>query len=342
MSATPAHALPVPASPPPALSAAAPFPPDRHPMTVYLVRLGPSSQRTMRAALDAAARLLTSGRLGAEQVPWHQLERQHLMALRTRLAETYAPATGNRILTAVRGVLDECWELGYLASEPQRRARTIPPIRGYRLPKGRMLSADELARLFAGCAQDQRPTGRRDAALLALLCGAGLRRSELVHLDVGDYEPVIGALTVRRGKGNKDRRLFAGNGAAEALCEWLTIRGQAPGPMFVAISKCGRLLPRRLSDKAVTWILQERATAAGISNAFSPHDLRRTWISTLLDAGADLATVADLAGHANIATTAKYDRRGEAAKRQAAQLLTVPFVPGPRRDLTAAEDRETY
>jgi integrase/recombinase XerC len=264
------------------------------------------------------------------------------VALRTRLAETYAPATGNRILTAVRGVLAECWELGYLASEPQRRVRTIPPIRGYRLPKGRMLSADELARLFAVCAQDQRPTGRRDAALLAWLCGAGLRRSELVHLDVGDYDPVSGALTVRHGQGNKDRRLFAGHGTAEARREWLTIRDQAPGPMFVAISKSGRLLPRRLSDKAVTWILQDRATAAGIATAFSPHDLRRTWISTLLDAGADLATVADLAGHATITTTAKYDRRGEAAKRQAAALLTVPFVPAHRRDVTAAEERETY
>jgi site-specific recombinase XerD len=281
----------------------------------------------MRAALEDAARLLTSGLLAAAHVPWQQLERQHLVALRTRLAETYAPATGNRILTAVRGVLDECWELGYLASEPQRRARTIPPIRGYRLPKGRMLSADELARLFAGCAQDQRPTGRRDAALLARLCGAGLRRSELVHLDVGDYDPVSGALTVRHGKGNKDRRVFAGHGTAEALREWLTIRDHAPGPMFVAISKRGRPLPRRLSDKAVTWILQERATAAGIATPFSPHDLRRTWISTLLDAGADLATVADLAGHATITTTAKYHRRGEAVKRQAAALLTVPFVP---------------
>jgi len=107
------------------------------------------------------------------------------------------------------------------------------------------------------------------------------------------------------------------------------------GPLFVPISKRGRLLARRLTDKAVTWILQVRATAAGVA-AFSPHDLRRTFISTLLDAGVDLATVADMAGHANIATTAKYDRRGEVAQRKAAGLLTVPFVPAHRRDVTAA------
>jgi integrase len=319
-----------------ALLVTKPFPPDRHPVKVYLVRLGPSSRRTMRAALEDAARFLTSGRLGAEEVPWYGLEYQHMTALRAQLTEVYAPATGNRILTAVRGVLRECRRLGYMPLEQQVSTGDIPPIRGHRLPKGRMLSAAELTRLFEICAQDQRPAGRRDAAILALLCGAGLRRSELVNLDGGDYDPVSGALTVRAGKGNKDRRLFAGNGSAEALDEWLAIRGHIPGPLFVAISKGGRLLPRRLSDKAVTWILQDRATAAGVTMAFSLHDLRRTWISTLLGAGADLATVADLAGHANIATTAKYDRRGEAAKRKAAELLTVPFVPAHPCEVTAA------
>jgi integrase/recombinase XerD len=106
--------------------------------------------------------------------------------------------------------------------------------------------------------------------------------------------------------------------------------------LFVAISKGGRLLPRRLSHKAATWILEERATDAGITQAFSPHDLRRTWISTLSAVGVDLATVADLAGHANIATTAKYDRRCEVVKRKAAELLTVPFVPGHPCEVTAA------
>jgi len=216
-----------------------------------------------------------------------------------------------------------------MSSEDQRRASTIQPIRGHRLPKGRMLSGDELGRLFHVCAADHHPAGRRDAAMLAVLYGTGPRRSELVNLDLADYDPTMEALTVRAGKGNKDRLLLLNPVCTQAVRQWLTVRGPEAGPLFGPLSKRGCLVGRRLSDKAVTWILSVRASQAGVA-AFSPHDLRRTFISSLLDASVDLVTVADMAGHSNISTTAKYDRRGETAKRKAAALLTVPFVPMAR------------
>jgi site-specific recombinase XerD len=301
-------------------------PPDRHPVAVYLARLDANSRRTMRGALAIAATHLTGGRLTAERLPWASLDYQHLVALRSWLAGRYAPSTGNRILTAVRGVLRECRRLGYMTHEQQIRAGDVPPIKGARLPKGRMLMPDELRKLFQVCAEDAGPIGRRDAALLAVLYGAGLRRMEAVSLDVRNYDLVTGALVVRAGKGKKDRQLFVGNGSAGALGDWLSIRGGSPGALFVPINKSGRLrLDHRLTDKAITLILEKRAMAAGV-RGFSPHDLRRSFISGLLDAGVDLVTVSAMAGHANIATTAKYDRRGEEAKRQAAARLTVPFV----------------
>jgi integrase/recombinase XerD len=148
----------------------------------------------------------------------------------------------------------------------------------------------------------------------------------VVGLDLHDYDVATGALVVRAGKGNKDRQLFAGNGAAQAMCEWLDIRGTAPGPLFLPINKSGRLITRRLSDKAIVHILKERADEAAIKS-FSPHDLRRSFISGLLSSGVDLVTVSAMAGHASVTTTAKYDRRGEEAKRQAAERLIIPFVP---------------
>jgi len=102
------------------------------------------------------------------------------------------------------------------------------------------------------------------------------------------------------------------------------VRGGFPGPLFVPIHKGGELINRRLTTQAIFNMLRKRGEDAGVSE-FSPHDLRRSFISDLLDAGADISTVAKMAGHASVNTTARYDRRPEDAKRKAANLLHVPY-----------------
>ena len=108
------------------------------------------------------------------------------------------------------------------------------------------------------------------------------------------------------------------------MSAWLKVRGVKAGPLLYPVSKGHRVMERRLTDQSVLYILQKRAKQTGV-DSFSPHDCHRTFISNLLDAGADLVTVSQLAGHANPMTTAKYDRRGEAAKRQAVELLHIPY-----------------
>jgi len=95
--------------------------------------------------------------------------------------------------------------------------------------------------------------------------------------------------------------------------------------LFYAVNKGGEILMHRMTDQAVLYILRKRAAEAGVAQ-FSPHDLGRSFISDLLDAGADISTVQQLANHANVQTTVRYDRRGEVAKQKAARLLHVPHV----------------
>ncbi len=152
-----------------------------------------------------------------------------------------------------------------------------------------------------------------------------MRRSEAVGLNLSDYDRKTKELRVR-GKGNKERLVYAEGGVAEALEAWIgkRTRRDPEGPLFYPINKAGRIQRRRMSDQAVLYILKKRAEQIA-ARGFSPHDMRRTFISDLLDAGADLASVQKLAGHASVETTARYDRRGERAKKQAASLLHVPY-----------------
>ncbi|MDQ6905382.1 MAG: tyrosine-type recombinase/integrase, partial [Chloroflexota bacterium] len=262
-------------------------PADRRPAAVYLTRLAPGSRRTMHGALATIADLLTDGTADLFTLPWHALRYQHTQAVRSLLAERYAPATANKHLAALRGVLKESWRLGLMEAADFQRAIDLTSVRGGTLPRGRALTPGELRALFAVCA-DGSPAGVRDAALLAVLYGCGLRRAEVVSLDMSDYLPETGALTVRHGKGDKARIVYLTGGAQAATGAWCGLRGEAVGPLFPPINKGGRITVRRMTDQAILAMLQRRAKTAEVGH-FSPHDLRRTFISDLLDAGADIA-----------------------------------------------------
>ncbi|NJL20264.1 MAG: tyrosine-type recombinase/integrase [Leptolyngbyaceae cyanobacterium SM1_3_5] len=311
-------------APPDALVLSSPPPLTQHPAAVYLTQVGLGSRRTMRQALDTIARLLTQNQADALTLDWSALRYPHTAAIRAILLETYAPTTANKMLCALRRTLKEAQRLGLLSADDYARATDLKAIPGSRLLRGRALSAQEMTALWSACAIDPTPAGRRDTALLAIL-RAGLRRSEVVSLDVADVNLSTGAVTIRAGKGCKDRITYLPPGAISAVRAWLELRDRSPGALLYPIHRSGRVIQRRLSDQAVLGMLQKRSAQADIAPV-APHDLRRTFITELLTAGVDLFTVQQLVGHASPVTTARYDRRGEAAKQRAVAIIEVPAL----------------
>jgi len=302
-----------------------PLPRDLHPVLVYLASLSEGSRRTMRASLENMARFVSGGEADALTLAWHGLRYQHTTFIRSTLAEAYKPATANKMISALRGVLKECFRLGYMTAEDYQRARDLSAVKGYSLPPGRSLSQGELRRLFEVCAESNKKNrGARDAAVVALLYGCGLRRSEAVTLDLADYDAEAGEVRVRGAKGRKDRITYAAGGAQDAIETWVGVRGEEEGPLLYPINKGDKIQSRRMSDQAIYDILRRLGREIK-TKSFAPHDMRRTFIGDLLDAGADLSAAQQLAGHSSVETTARYDRRGERAKKKAASLLHVPY-----------------
>jgi integrase len=290
---------------------------------VYRDSLSRGSYWAVHHALVTVAELLDVEGTDPWTFPWWELEYRHTARVRRDLVDRYAPATVNKMLTVLRGVLKTCWRLGLMDAETYRRAADVANVRAKTLPAGRGVEREEVAALLEACAADPSPAGRRDAAMVAVLYGGGLRRAELCGLDLDDFDAGGCVLTVRAGKGRQDRRVFLTRGVCERVLEWIEARGGEVGPLFCPISAAGGVRLTRLRGESILYVLRKRQEQAGIE-ALTPHDLRRSFISSLLDAGVDVFTVQRMAGHADAVTTARYDRRGEGARQRAAMLLELP------------------
>lgn len=284
-----------------------------------------------RLALEADGRAFDPADVVYDRLDWAALDWRSGTSLRALMVRRWAPATVNRHLAAVRGVLRCAHLSGLLDSEQAERARlalkSVPTDRGGS-PVGRWVSDQEMETLLSALVHG-RLIDARDAAMVAVLAMGGLRRSEAVALDLSDYRPATGELMVRHGKGGRARKVWLHGGGAAAMDAWLVRRGGWEGPILVPVTRGGELVQSRISPHAIWKRLRRLARVSGV-DGFTPHDLRRKVVSDLLDAGVDMSAVQQLAGHASISTTARYDRRGEHAARRASMRLTLPYrAPGP-------------
>ncbi len=209
-----------------------PVPLNLNPAAIYLASLGEGSRRTMRTALNTIGELLgvdvvldAEGRdVRCLAVPWANLRYQHTSVIRAALQERYAPATTNKLLVALRRVLKEARRLGQISADDYDAAVDLGTLRVQRLPRGRLLADSEIVSLMRACAADPTPAGARDAALIGLLRGTGMRRAEVVALNLTDYDQATSAVTIRARKEHKDRVVLAPVGTRSALDAWIAVR----------------------------------------------------------------------------------------------------------------------
>ena len=210
----------------------------------------------------------------------------------------------------------------YLAAESFRPDDPSIALDGVSVPSGvpKPLSEDEVARLL-DAVQGADATSRRDRAILELMYGTGARVAEVAALSVGDID-LRGRLIRLLGKGSKERIVPFGGAAARALTDWFDDDGR------------GRLVPRewkrrgdaeavflnrrggRLSRQGIWLVVRSAGERAGIESMLSPHVLRHSCATHMLDHGADLRVVQEMLGHATISTTQVYTRVSQERLRE--------------------------
>jgi integrase/recombinase XerC len=213
----------------------------------------------------------------------------------------YAKTSISRRLASVRSFLRFGQREGWAKSNPAKALRN--PRKSRKLPH--FLTTEEIGKLLEA-PKGNTPAALRDRAILETLYSAGLRVSELVGLTDGDLDLAAGVVRVR-GKGKRERIAPIGSYAAKALRRWLDVR------KLSAREKQGREAPvftnkfgTRLTTRSVARMLEKYLQETGLDQRTSPHTLRHSFATHLLDRGADIRSVQELLGHKSLVTTQIY------------------------------------
>lgn len=284
----------------------------KNPVLLYLAHLTDSGRRSQMSALVRIAGLFDHT---PASMPWCSVTYEMASVIKARLRqEGLKPATINRLLSALRGVLREAWRCGLIPHEQFARIDDVSNEKNQTLPAGRALERSETRALLDAFESP------RDRAILAVFVH-GLRRTEITALTLGDVLPH--GLRVVKGKGGKERLVPYVGDAAKIIGQWIEqhARRESTAPLFYRVDRHGNsYTDSPLTADALYKIVTAGAKRAGIDNV-KPHDLRRTFCTNALKQGVGIDLVAHIAGHASVDTTRRYDRSQDERSREAMRNL---------------------
>lgn len=288
---------------------------------IYLDSLAPSGRKSMKTLLQQCASILGHNK-PIERFNWSALTFEKVHLIRSAFTDAgYAVNSINLALAGLKGIAKTAFNLGQIDADALLRINSVKSLKGNAIRTGRRLTAEEIDKLLASCNAAPCPAVRsRDRAILLVGIGAGLRCSEICALNLSDIDFKNGSLTVKEGKGRKHRQIYLADDILAALIAWQKNRNDNGDALFSKIIKGGKVTGSRLSSSGLDYMLTSLQALSGVEK-FTPHDLRRTFITQLLEKGVDINTVRQLAGHSDVSTTTRYDKRDIEWQKQASRGL---------------------
>lgn len=258
----------------------------------------------------------------AERFPWHMVTVEQVLALRSFAEAHYASMKSiDNLFGIAREMFRHCSRAGLITAEERDELIAALPLRATTsTTAGREIGLDEIQRIYqAAASQPDEWFAARDAAILAVFIGTGLRVSEVANIDIEQLNLTVGTLSACQTKVGRMRQCQLPDVVIPPIQAWLDLRGESTGALFV--NRTGhRLLARSLAARVTNF-----ATSAGLQH-LSTHDFRRTYVTRLLRNGVDPFTVARAVGHKHVSTTMLYDRRTEEEDREVVLRLNLPTL----------------
>lgn len=291
------------------------------PYALYLARLSHNSKRSVQAQLESMADVMGWPLIGLP-VKLASIDYAQALSIQNKLlSEGFAPRSINRAMMAIRGIVKAAVITQSASQQQYLNLQSLPKIK-HGSHQGTPLSKHQVVKLFRLLFKTRTPLALRNTGIFAVLLGCGLRRSEVVNISFNQYDTDKASLFIAKGKGNKSRTVFLPDWVQVIVDEWLECRGNADGALFCVVRRGGNMhVADYLSNEAVYSLVKRTFKTLNMPTV-TPHDLRRTYITQLLDQGIDLNTVRQMAGHADISTTVIYDKRDDKAMQQAAKTLS--------------------
>lgn len=294
------------------------------PAATYLAKVGKGSRRTVQQSMTRLAAMVAGAGVDPMKLRWEKLRRVDTVKLRSELMEKFAPATANKMLAVLRGVLRASRDMGLISEGAFQTAANLEMVKANVPKPGESVTPKILTKLFKCCAEAAGAAGQRDAALLAIFLSTGLRRAEASALDVADYDAASGRIHIRGERPEYDRLVTLPKPAQEALSDWLLVRSAEPGPLLLPVDRGGLIRFRRMTDQAIYTIFGRIAERAGMPQ-LTLRDLRRAYVVSLIRSGKAIEEVRYLVGHASWFTTAAYRELAADTSMQGYSLEKLPY-----------------